>query len=149
MAGSTSVRRKRQANVPGGRTAQPFKVKPTDEQRELLVLRAAAEGVSVPRLLIESTLNPQWRGEGPDAVMSRRQEALTALEQAADTRNLLLAIGRNINQIAKHVNSTDGELPEELSAALAAVTRSCDEVTRRMRQVSSGRVAARAAAVTR
>ena len=143
------MRRKRQANVPGGRTAQPFKVKPTDEQRELLVLRAAAEGVSVPRLLIESTLNPQWRGEGPDAVMSRRQEALTALEQAADTRNLLLAIGRNINQIAKHVNSTEGELPEELSAALAAVTRSCDEVTRRMRQVSSGRVAARAAAVTR
>jgi hypothetical protein len=136
-------------NVPGGRTASPFKVKPTDEQRELLVLRAAAEGVSVPRLLIESTLNPQWRGEGPDAVMSRRQEALAALEQAADTRNLLLAIGRNINQIAKHVNSTEGDLPEELSAALAAVTRSCDEVTRRMRQVSSGRVVARSAAVTR
>ncbi|PVY23641.1 mobilization protein MobC [Williamsia muralis] len=113
------------------------------------MLRAAAEGVSVPRLLIESTLNPQWRGEGPDAVMSRRQEALAALEQAADTRNLLLAIGRNINQIAKHVNSTDGELPEELSAALASVTRSCDEVTRRMRQVSSGRTAARSAAVTR
>ncbi len=143
------MRRKRQANVPGGRTASPFKVKPTDEQRELLVLRAAAEGVSVPRLLIESTLNPQWRGEGPDAVMSRRQEALTALEQAADTRNLLLALGRNINQIAKHVNATDGELPEDLSAALAAVTRSCDEVTRRMRQVSSGRTAPRAVAVKR
>gem|GEM_PF-1574788 len=139
MTGTASVRRKRQENVPGGRTAPPIKVKCTDEQRDLLRLRAAAEGVSVPRLLVESTLNPQWRGEGVEATVSRRQEALAALEQASDARNLLVAIGRNVNQIAKYVNSTDGELPEELSAALQSVERACDEVTRRMREVGVGR----------
>ena len=140
MAGARSMRRKRQANAPGGRTAPPVQVKLTHEERDLLRLRAAAEGVSVPRLLVESTLNPQWRGEGPVAVLSRRQEALAALERASETRNLLGALGRNINQIARFVNANDGELPDDLAAALAAVERAAGEVTLRMREVTAGRV---------
>jgi ABC-type transporter Mla subunit MlaD len=73
------------------------------------------------------------------AVASRREQAARALAQAADARNLLVAIGRNINQIAKHANSTGGELPAELASALAAVERTCNEVTRRMREVAVGR----------
>ena len=94
MAGGQSVRRKRQANVPGGRTAPPFKVKCTDAERDLLRLRAAAEGVSVPRLLIESTLNPRWRAESLEGTFTRREQAAHALRQASDARNLLVAIGR-------------------------------------------------------
>lgn len=139
MAGARSGRRKRQANVPGGRTSPPFKVKCTNEERDLLRIRAAAEGVSVPRLLIESTLNPHWRAESSEGALTRREQAAQALGQAADARNLLVAIGRNINQIAKHVNSTNGEIPQDLSVALAAVQRTCDEVTRRMREVATGR----------
>lgn len=143
VAGSRSVRRRRQANAPGGRSAAPVQVKLTPSERELLVLRAAAEGVSLPRLLVESTLNPQWRGEGSasggGAGLSRRQEALVALEQASELRNLLGALGRNINQIARFVNSTDGELPGELSASLAAVQRAAGEVTVRLHQVTAGR----------
>ncbi len=63
----------------------------------------------------------------------------STLERAAETRNLLGALGRNINQIARFVNANDGELPDDLSAALAAVERAAGEVTLRMREVTAGR----------
>ena len=105
-------RRRRRANVPGGRR-HSHEVKVTPEEEAMLLRRAEAQRVSIPRLLVESALAPQ--GETP----TQRRELLA--EMFAVNR-LLGNLANNVNQIAKATNAT-GEWQAETAATLSAVRR--------------------------
>jgi hypothetical protein len=102
--------RQRRANVPGGRRHY-HRVGVTPEEEALLLQRAAAARVTVPRLLVESALAAQ--GE----TATDRASHLTELFHA---RRLLAAVSNNLNQIARATNAT-GELQDELGETLRAV----------------------------
>jgi len=95
--------------VSGGRVHR-HEVKVSVEEEAALVVRALAQHVTVPRLLVESALSSA--GETPS---DRRNLAAELL----GIRTLLAAVSNNVNQIAKHANAT-GELPENLLATVAA-----------------------------
>ncbi|MBF5083748.1 MobC family plasmid mobilization relaxosome protein [Quadrisphaera sp. INWT6] len=103
---------RRQPNQAGGRT-RSHRVKVTDAEAEQLTQLATAQGVSVPRLMVESALSPT--GTTPAA----RQEAIAELFAV---RRLLAAVSNNVNQIARHANATS-EFPGDAVAALGAVHR--------------------------
>lgn len=105
------VRRVRAANVAGGRPHRHV-VKLSDAEQELLTARAEAVGVSVPRLLVETTLEA-GRGE-----VGRAHAAAALLE--LDT--LIRRLGNNVNQLTRYAHQ-ERELPEGVAAALVAVTR--------------------------
>ena len=110
--GRRQERRRRRANVPGGRR-HSHEVKVTPEEEALLLQRAEAQRVTIPRLLVESALAPQ--GETP----TQRRELLA--EMFAVNR-LLGNLANNVNQIAKATNAT-GEWQAETAATLSAVRR--------------------------
>lgn len=112
-----AIRRRRRANVPGGRR-HSHEVKVTPEEEALLVQRAEEQRVTVPRLLVESALAPQ--GETP----TQRRELIAALFGVS---RLLGTIANNVNQIAKATNST-GEWQAETSATLDAVRRTTTRI---------------------
>ncbi|WP_157254846.1 MobC family plasmid mobilization relaxosome protein [Nonomuraea typhae] len=103
------ARRRRQQ---GGRT-NVLKVKLSDAEKAALAARAKTIGVSTQRLLVESAL-----AGGVHTLTERR----ALLAELLATRRLLLAMGNNVNQIARAVNAT-GRPPAELGAASAAITR--------------------------
>lgn len=107
--GGRAVRQRRQ---PGGRRHK-HTVRLSDEEQELIVARAAAAGVSVPRLLVESAL-------AGDAQTASERRALTT--EFLGARRLLAAVGNNVNQLAMAANAT-GEIPPEIGATLHAVAR--------------------------
>jgi hypothetical protein len=92
--------RRRRANAPGGRPHQHM-VRVTDLEEAQLRLRADAENVTIPRLLIERALADG--GETP----SDRRDALVELFRV---RRQLAGVATNFNQIAHAVN-TDGRMP--------------------------------------
>lgn len=100
--------RRRQSNAAGGRSMRRV-VKLTVEQNLALQLMADEAGVSVPRLLVESTL-AQSRRE----TATERRELITLLFQL---QRGLAAAGNNVNQIARATNAT-GEIQGELDASL-------------------------------
>lgn len=110
-----ALRRRRRANVVGGRTHK-HEVWVSAEEELALLGRANVAGVSVPRLLVESALADRSEDAGLGA---GRMAALTDL--FALTR-LVAAMSRNVNQLAKVANAT-GELPAETEATLAAIRR--------------------------
>ncbi len=115
------ARRARQANVAGGRTRRCV-VKLTDAEHEDLTAMAEAVGMTVPRLLVESTLER----EGADV-----REALLAF---ADLDTELRRVGNNLNQLTRYSHQ-DKDLAEGLEFALGAVVRVClqlDEAARAM-----------------
>jgi len=109
--------RRRQSNASGGRSFRRV-VKLTVDQNLALQVMADEAGVSVPRLLVESTLS-QSRGE----TATERRELITLLFQL---QRGLAAAGNNVNQIARATNAT-GEIQDQLHASLdhlrAAVAR--------------------------
>ncbi len=113
--------RKRQANIGGGRRVVR-QLKLSVAQDTALRVHADELGVSVQRLLVESTLSA-FQGE----TVTERRDLLTALFQL---QRGLAAAGNNINQIARAANAT-GEVQADLNASLdhlrATVTR-IDEV---------------------
>ncbi|MEU3333007.1 plasmid mobilization relaxosome protein MobC [Glutamicibacter creatinolyticus] len=100
--------RKRQSNATGGRSVRRV-VKLTVEQNLALQVMADEAGVSVPRLLVESTL-AQSRRE----TVTERRELITLLFHL---QRGLAAAGNNVNQIARATNAT-GEIQNELDASL-------------------------------
>src|ERR1044072_3603496 len=100
--------RRRRANAPGGRPHQHM-VRVTDLEEAQLRLRADAENVTIPRLLIERALADG--GEPP----SERRDALVELFRV---RRQLAGLATNVNQIAHAVN-TDGRLPLGGAATVA------------------------------
>ena len=102
--------RRRQANAPGGRPHQ-HEVHTTTAEEAQLRLRAEADRVTIPRLLIERALADG--GETP----SERRDALLELFRV---RRQLAGLATNVNQIAHAVN-TDGRLPIGSAATLAQI----------------------------
>jgi uncharacterized protein (DUF1778 family) len=104
--------RRRRANVAGGRE-HAHRVRVSPQEHEVLVQRAEAQHVSVPRLLVESALSET--GETP----AQRQAAMVELFAV---RRLLAAVSNNVNQVARHANAGE-EFPQDAAAALTAVRR--------------------------
>lgn len=102
---------RRRENSESPRTGRYFVRVNADEQAALLRL-AAHQNVSVQRVLVESALRP-------DTSVSRAdiQELIATLFGLS---RHISAVGVNLNQIAKVANAT-GEVPEDLSAALAGL----------------------------
>lgn len=115
--GRRQERRRRRANVPGGRR-HSHEVKVTPEEEALLLQRAEAQRVTIPRLLVESALAPQ--GETP----TQRRELLAEMFAV---HRLLGNLANNVNQIAKATNAT-GEWQPETSATLEAVRRTSGRI---------------------
>lgn len=105
-------RRRRRANVEGGRTGS-HRVKTSPAEEALLVQLAAVQGVTVARLLVESAL----AGDRETAVARR-----DAIVELFAVRRLLAAVSNNVNQVARHANAGE-DFPAEASATLAAVRR--------------------------
>ncbi len=104
------LRRQRRANVEGGRQHR-HEVKVSPEEEGALLLRARAQGVTIPRLLVEAALSAA--GETPSA---RRQ----AMAELFSLHRLMAAISNNVNQIAKVTNAT-GQAQAETAATLTQV----------------------------
>lgn len=104
--------KERRENVQGGRPGR-VDVKVTKQEKAVLIVKAAQQHVSVPRLLLESALSES--GETP---ADRRNLAVELL----GIRTLLGSVSNNINQIARHANATS-EFPDDAEAAVAAVRR--------------------------
>jgi len=102
--------RRRRANVRGGRRHSHM-VRVTPEEEALLAQLAEQQRVSVPRLMIETTLAAT--GETP----VRRREAITELFAI---RRHLAGVTTNVNQLARAAN-IDGRLPVGMAAALEDV----------------------------
>lgn len=109
--------RRRRANAPGGRPHQHM-VRVTDMEEAQLRLRADAENVTIPRLLVERALADG--GETPTA----RREALVELFRV---RRQLAGLATNVNQIAHAVN-TDGRMPVGSAAALARIEEVVEKI---------------------
>jgi len=118
------VRRRRQANVEGGRRGR-FEVLVDDAERERLVAAASEQGVTVPRLLVESALAPA--GE----TATQRQATLTRLFAMQRT---LGGIGVNVNQIAHQAN-TDEQVPPGADAAVAEVRDALGRLSALLREL--------------
>lgn len=106
------MRRARRENVPGGRQHRHV-VKVSPEEEALLLAKAAAQGVTIPRLLVESAM-----AGGGETASQRRQ----LLAELFAVHRLLGSIANNVNQIAKATNATL-EPQDETGATFAAVRR--------------------------
>ena len=103
--------RRRRANVEGGRQHE-HKVKVSPEEEALLLQLAEKQGVTIPRLLVESALSL----DAPQTPTERKQ----GLAELFTIHRLLANVSNNVNQMAKHANSGD-EFPAEAAATLAYV----------------------------
>ena len=104
------VGRRRRANARGGRSHR-HEVKVSAEEEARLVALAEAQGVTVPRLLVESAL------AGPvGETASERRVLITELFAVHRT---VAGVANNVNQIARKLHATD-ELAAETSQVLAA-----------------------------
>jgi hypothetical protein len=109
----------RQSPVTGGR-AKEYHVAVTQEQRVELEKRAAAEGVTVPRFLVEVALN--------------RTPVLSKLELnvLSGIRQSMVRDRANLNQIAHRAN-VGGYDPDEHDAALASCQSTNQELVSYLR----------------
>lgn len=117
--------RRRRANAPGGRH-HVHKVRVTPEEEALLLQRAVAQRVTVPRLLVEAAL----AGDGESATATRN-----AVEELFALHRLLASISNNVNQIARATNATF-ELQPETAATLAAVRRVAERIDQAVDELS-------------
>jgi hypothetical protein len=109
MADRSELTRRRQANVPGGRRIR-HPVKVTEEQEaQLQALAAVHGGISIPRLLVESTLSA---GVLPD--VDRR----AVLEELFTIRRGLAGVANNVNQLTRMAHVEGIPNTDEIDAAL-------------------------------
>lgn len=119
---ASSGRRRRRANVLGGRH-HAHRVKVTPEEESRLLVLATAQGISVPRLLIEAAL-----AEDPDARTMTASERHQLIEEMFIVKRLLANIANNVNQIARVANST-GEVRDEAVHYTREARRLVDRLT--------------------
>ena len=103
----SSLSRRRRENTPAG-SKKRRDLWVTAEEEAALVARAERERVTVPNLLISAALS-----ERSDSPTERRAIAAELMS----LHNLLARASNNINQLARHANST-GEFPAEAPEAL-------------------------------
>ena len=104
--------RRRRANFSGGRSRRHV-VYVAPAEGDLLAQLAEQQGVTVPRLLVESAL------AGDRETASARRDAIVELFAV---RRLLAAVSNNVNQVARHANATE-DFPDEAAAVLTSVRR--------------------------
>ncbi len=105
--------RRRRANVEGGR--QHFhKVKVSPEEEAKLLQLAEAQGVTIPRLLVETAL-----AAGASETPTERKQVIVEL---FGVHRLLASVSNNVNQIARHANAGD-EFPTDAASTLAYVRK--------------------------
>lgn len=95
-----------------------IEVKLTPSERAAADKRAAAEGFASTNLWIAATVRA--------ALTNMPQFGKFEIDALGQSNHELLAIGRNLNQIAKHLNASDGDLAgydAELVQNLAAAIR--------------------------
>ncbi len=115
------AKRRRRANYVGGRQHR-HEVRVSPEEEGMLLQLAAAQGITIPRLLVESAL-AQESGE----TVSERRNAVAELFAVY---RLLASVANNVNQIARIAN-TDRQVPVETGVVLdevRAVARRVDAV---------------------
>jgi hypothetical protein len=105
------VKPNRQARDPEGRHCRIY-VRVTEDERARIEARAAASGVTAPRLLVELALL------GP-AGATERHAINTAM---LGVRRQIVGMATNINQLAKWANARE-QLPPSLDSALASIGR--------------------------
>ena len=117
------LERRRRENVPGGRKHSHV-VRVSHAEEAQLVRLAAAQRVTVPRLLIESAL------AGTETPTDRRR----AMAELFALRRQLSGIATNINQLARAAN-TDGRLAvgttaaiEEIAPRIATIDKAIDRL---------------------
>lgn len=109
---------RRRARLAGGRERR-FYVKASASEAARLEELAGRRGVSVPRLLVESTLAQTAAAAGPAAVPSAHPAVVTELLAVS---RLLGRLGVNVNQLTRVANATATVQPGA-AAALEAVAR--------------------------
>lgn len=90
----------------------------TAEQAQLLRMRAAVEGVSVSRVVVDSLFKTVESGEIDAAAL---RESVVLLREY---RRKLEGMATNLNQVAKHANTVS-----QVPADFGAVVRRLEEVT--------------------
>ena len=108
--------RRRRANAPGGRP-HLHKVRTTTLEEAQLAQRAAAQHVSIPRLMMESALSDrdtptEWRH---------------AIAELFAFRGQLTGAATNLNQLAKVAN-TEGHTPVGTAAGIEQLARVVDKI---------------------
>ena len=112
-----SQARRRRANEAGGRQHR-HQVKVTAEEEARLLELAEAQGVTVPRLLVESAMAGE-RGE----TASERRALITELFAV---HRAVAGVANNVNQITRKLHTTDelaAETSQVLHAARATIQR--------------------------
>jgi len=114
--------RQRRANVPGGRerkgeVTHSHRVVVTEVEEARLVQRAAAQRVSIPRLMMESALSDR------DTPTERRR----AMAELFAFRRQLTGAATNLNQIARIAN-TEGHTPVGTAAGMQQLARVVDKI---------------------
>ena len=110
--------RRRRANVKGGRR-HTHEVGVTPEEEALLLQRAEARKVTIPRLLVEAALV-----DGAGETATERHDMLVELFRI---RRYLAAVSNNVNQIARATNS-GAPIGDELTHTLRAVRDTCASI---------------------
>ena len=99
-------------DVRGGRTKKKtYRVSVAEEAA--LKVKAQRYGISVARLVVESALSKEGESH------TDRQALILEMAQI---RTLLSRVSSNINQIARHANTT-GEFPSDAAASVAAMRK--------------------------
>lgn len=115
------IGRRRRRNVTGGRQAR-IVVKVTAEENAKLRQAAEEAGLSVQRLLVVSAV-----ARITQQPLADHAEKVRLWGEAMEVRNLLAALGNNMNQIARRANSAK-EIPADFDAAQRAVTAASNRV---------------------
>lgn len=116
------MRRRRRENTAGGK-AVTHRVKVTEAEEQVLVAAADEQGVTVPRLLVESALS------GGGATSAQRQGEIAEL--FAIRRQLAGAAG-NLNQVARNLNVMILGGPEVDGAEVLAAVEQIRQVVERV-----------------
>ena len=112
------VGRRLSSRVANGQRRFRIQVNVTAEQAQLLKMRAAVEGVSVSRVVVDSLFKPVESGEIDAAAL---RESVVLLREY---RRKLEGATTNLNQIAKHANTVS-----QVPANFGDVVRRLEEVT--------------------
>ncbi|MFD0366331.1 plasmid mobilization relaxosome protein MobC [Nocardia sp. GCM10030253] len=89
-------------------------MKLSNDEHDALTARAEAADITVPRLLVEATL------EGSTVEAGRAHAVLSILELDSQVRGAM----NNLNQLTRYAHQ-NRELAEETAAAVVAATRAC------------------------
>ena len=113
---------RRQLRRPGAPRQVRHVVMVTEEQEARLASKAEARRVTIPRLLVESTLaDPPKIGQ---VVVEPTPIAVEVAAELFGITRMLDKLGVNVNQIAKATNAT-GEVQESTGHTMDAIKRVC------------------------